>query len=193
MTVEVFKPVIFRGNKIDGYEISNRGRVKSLERKIEYWTTNQTGKRFKYTRFQKENVLKKRLDKGGYEVVVLSTKGKMITAKVHRLVAEAFLKNPYKFKTVNHKDENKINNNVENLEWCTVAYNNSYGSRAEKYKHIKVYDKEKLIYDFNSLRSASKFLGVDRKTILKFVNNSPQVFRAGGKNTQYKHLLFELC
>lgn len=193
MTVEVFKPVIFRGKKVDGYEISNKGRVKSLERKIEYWTTNQTGKPFKYVRHTKEIFLKSTHTRNGYEVVSLCIDCKVYYAKVHRLVGEAFIPNLNNYRNINHKDENKTNNCVSNLEWCTTEYNNRYGSRGEQYKSIKVYNGDELVYNFRSLREASRELGLDRKIIMKFVNNEPQVFRKGGKNTQYKHLIFKLC
>lgn len=48
---------------------------------------------------------------------------------VHRLVAEAFIPNPNNYPIVNHKDENPSNNDISNLEWCTVAYNNAYGTK----------------------------------------------------------------
>lgn len=65
----------------------------------------------------------------GYPVVNIQRQGKKTKAFVHRLVAEAFIPNPDGLPCINHKDENKANNNVGNLEWCTVAYNNAYGSR----------------------------------------------------------------
>lgn len=194
MTVEIFKPVVFRGKQIDGYEVSNLGRVKSIRRKIEYWTTNQTGKPFKYTRTEPEKILKARQDKRGYLYISLPVKRGIIkSAKVHRLVAEVFIPNPNKLPTINHKDEDKTNNRLENLEWCTTEYNNKYGSRGDKLKGIEVFKDGSLVYSFESLREASRELGLDRKTIMKFVNDEPQVFRKGGKNTQYKDFIFKLC
>jgi len=71
-------------------------------------------------------VLKPAMDKDGYEKVGFSKDGRMRQYFVHRLVALAFIENPHDYPSVNHKDENKQNNAVENLEWCTVAYNNGY-------------------------------------------------------------------
>ena len=52
--------------------------------------------------------------------------------QVHRLVAFAFLQNPNQYPQINHKDENKLNNKLENLEWCSVLYNNKYGTRLKR-------------------------------------------------------------
>lgn len=54
--------------------------------------------------------------------------GKAKKIKMHRLVAETFIPNPNNYPCVNHKDENKLNNCVDNLEWCTYSYNNSYNN-----------------------------------------------------------------
>jgi len=93
------------------YQISNYGRVKSIKRK-----------------YAGEKILKLQIDKNGYHRVSLKN-GKSYYLPVHRLVAQAFIPNPDNLPCVNHKDENKQNNCVDNLEWCTVAYNNTYGSR----------------------------------------------------------------
>lgn len=74
----------------------------------------------------------------GYAQVTLYKNGRSSRHKVHRLVAEAFIKNPMGFCFVNHKDENKQNNSVENLEWCTAKYNNDFGSRTKRSKETQI-------------------------------------------------------
>ena len=103
---------------IEGYEglyqVSNTGKVKSIK-------------------FGKERILKPCKDKSGYLCVNICNKGKNKTFRVHRLVAFAFVQNNSLFNTdVNHIDENKMNNNANNLEWVTKAYNNNYGTRIER-------------------------------------------------------------
>ena len=109
---------------IDGYvglyQISNKGRVKSLHR------LDRLG------RPVQEKILKHGYNKDGYWQVMLSKNGKYKTFRVHRLVDKAFISNPDNLPEVNHIDENKENNNVENLEWCTREYNNNYGNRNKK-------------------------------------------------------------
>lgn len=75
--------------------------------------------------------LKPRLDKGGYQLVNLHRNGVQNTYRIHRLVAQTFLENPENLPCINHKDENRINNRVENLEYCTIEYNNQYGSHSK--------------------------------------------------------------
>lgn len=106
---------------IEGYEglyqVSNLGRVKSLERYFE-----------NHSKLQKlEGKIKAiRIDTGGYYTTDLYCNNKQRTWKVHRLVAMAFIPNPEKKPTVNHKDGNKLNNNVDNLEWCTQHEQNEH-------------------------------------------------------------------
>ena len=68
----------------------------------------------------------------GYLVVDLKANGKRKHKKIHRLVAEAFIPNPDNLPEVNHKDENKYNNSVDNLEWCNSSYNKTYGTGRER-------------------------------------------------------------
>lgn len=98
------------------YQVSNLGNVKSL----------------RYNKSNRQVILKPKLTKTGYCRVGLHFRGVSKDFYIHRLVAEAFLPNPDNLPVVNHKDENKLNNNVENLEWCTYYYNNKYGTRVEK-------------------------------------------------------------
>lgn len=105
------------------YQVSNQGNVRSVDRIIK--DTNRT-------RLYKGKPLKQFLDHKGYKVVTLSKQGSLKVIKVHRLVAMAFIPNPESYPEINHKDENKINNSVENLEWCTTQYNTSYGTRAAR-------------------------------------------------------------
>ena len=67
-----------------------------------------------------------------YLYVNMSANGKYRSSSVHRLVAEAFIPNPERLPQVNHKDEDKFNNCVDNLEWCTASYNNSYGTKISR-------------------------------------------------------------
>lgn len=112
------------------YQISNLGRVRSLERTITY----SPSKAYPNGRNMvlKQRVLKPCTDKKGYEFVQLFINNKFRSKKVHRLVAEVFIPNPNNLPQVNHKDEVKNNNKVTNLEWCSAAYNVNYG--VGKYK-----------------------------------------------------------
>ena len=103
------------------YEVSNLGRVRSLDRF--------------YYRLHKGKVLSPTKDRYGYLTVTLNCNGKSKTIKIHRLVAQAFLPNPDNLPQVNHKDEDKTNNNVDNLEWCTAKYNVNFGTRQERYRN----------------------------------------------------------
>lgn len=73
------------------------------------------------------SLLKTRIDRYGYEIITLHVNGKALTRKVHRLVAIAFIQNDNLDLSVNHKDGNKLNNSVENLEWMSVGDNMRHG------------------------------------------------------------------
>lgn len=121
MKKEYWKPVV-------GYEglymVSNWGRARSFDQ----WVKGKNGS----IRFCKGRILKLSTNNQGYLLVTLYKNGKVKKFLVHRLVAEAFLPNPDNLPEVNHKDENKLNNVVSNLEWCNRTYNNNYGTRNEK-------------------------------------------------------------
>ena len=79
-----------------------------------------------------ECFLKPKCEKNGYLRVSLYTAGKFKKYFIHRLVAEAYIPNPENLPQVNHKDENKANNCLQNLEWCDQKYNHNYGTINER-------------------------------------------------------------
>ena len=112
------------------YEVSSYGRVRSLNRYVEYSNGRIC--------LHKGKVLSPAKNRYGYLVVVLSCNEKRKTITVHRLVAQAFIPNPDDLLEVNHKDEDKTNNNVTNLEWCTAKYNSNYGNRTKNIVNTRV-------------------------------------------------------
>lgn len=98
---------------------------------FEDYMVSSDGKVFSLKR-GKMKEMKPRLKKGGYLDVLLCSNGQYVHKYIHRLVARAFISNPDNKPQVNHKDEVKTNNCVDNLEWCTSEYNNNFGSRGER-------------------------------------------------------------
>ena len=82
--------------------------------------------------YKRKKFLKHRVNNYGYLYVNLSKNGKYKSYVIHRIVAEAYLPNPENLPEINHKDENKANNCLQNLEWCDASYNTNYGTRNEK-------------------------------------------------------------
>lgn len=98
---------LWKETEIKGYFISNKGRIKG-----------RTGK-----------ILKQQIGKTGYYIISIypnGRNGKCKCLKIHRLVAEAFIPNLNNYPIINHIDGNKLNNNVENLEWCSYSYNTKH-------------------------------------------------------------------
>ena len=102
------------------YQISNQGRVRSVDR-IDANGAKRNG-----------IILSQKVARSGYKTVSLYFNQRWHHPSVHRLVAEAFIPNPNNLPQVNHKDEDKTNNCVDNLEWCSAKYNTNYGLRNKK-------------------------------------------------------------
>ena len=113
--------------------------------------------------YKSNKFLKPGLTKDGYNRVILCKEGKRKTNYIHRLVAEAFIPNPDNLPQVNHKDENKQNNCVNNLEWCDAKYNINYGTRIERISK-PVYCIE-LDRTFKSQVEAARELGINQGNI----------------------------
>lgn len=116
------------------YQVSNLGRIKSLKR-------NTT----------KGRILKPLLQNNGYYSVTLCKKGIKKVKSIHRLVCLEFLNNDFNFPQVNHKDGNKLNNNINNLEWCSAKYNtiHSLKNNLRKVKHGKEHKLSKKINQYS--------------------------------------------
>lgn len=164
------------------YQVSNLGRVKSLDRIV--YQKNSFGNIQK--NIYKGKILSLFEDKDGYLRVNLKKDKKMKQYGVHVLVANTFL-NINKFKymeyedlskidinrlQINHKNENKKDNCIDNLEFCTVAYNTNYGSREQKIIQLDL--SGKIIKVWDSRKKASKELHISRNTINEILRGHRQ-------------------
>lgn len=148
------------------YQISTYGNVKSLK-------------------YGKERILKPAKTWDGYLQVDLYNQGNKKTHLIHRLVAMAFIENPQNLPQVNHKDEDKTNNRVSNLEFCTAAYNNNYGTHNQRMAESK--SKQVLCIEtgkiYHSAKEVQRELGFDNSNILKCINGKQKT--AYGYTWQY--------
>lgn len=137
------------------YQISNLGRVKSLGN----GNSNKS----------KLKIMKTTLNHKGYPMISLCKDGVSKKFSVHRLVAEAFIPNPDNLPQVNHIDEVKTNNRIDNLEWCTAEYNVKYGTRTAKTSKpiLQITLENKIINLWGSIRSVENILGFDNSNIQK--------------------------
>lgn len=149
------------------YEVSSLGNIRSVDR------VNSIGRQYKGRN------IKSRVDKAGYKDVMLSKDGTQKRFKVHRLVALAFIENPFNLSQVNHIDEVKDNNNVDNLEWCSDRYNKNHGTLPLKRKSngIKqgttiILTKSNNVKVYHSIKQAALCLNVPRSLIYYCLKNN---------------------
>lgn len=175
-TKEKYNPIIEKDSifkSIKGfenmYEISNYGIIKSVDRNIICKDGQIKPIKSRYIR---------PADNGhGYKFVYLWKNNKQHRYYVHRLVAETFLSNPDNLNEVNHIDNNKANNNVNNLEWCNRLYN-----ERQKFKHISGYpakpieqidaNTNEIIAEFESMNDCERKLHMNIATIHKYIKNN---------------------
>lgn len=163
------------------YLISNLGNVKSVER----FKRNNAG-----TQFVNERIRVLTPDKDGYLKVCLSKDGKHYVKSVHRLVAEAFIPNPDNLPVINHKNEDKQDNRVTNLEWCTVQYNTCYGNGIKKMaikqgRPVLQILNGRVIEEYYSTQEASRQTNIPQANIYKVCNCERK--RAGGYEWRFKN------
>lgn len=157
------------------YQVSNMGRIKSLERKNKYK--------------QNKEIIMKNLFDGNYIFIRLSKNSKKKNCLVHRLVAEAFLEKDYKKEYVNHKNGIKTDNRVENLEWVTASENVIHAiknklKRLPNKKIIQIDENNKIIKYWDSIKEASETLCINRSNIGACCRNERE--RAGTYKWKYQ-------
>lgn len=169
---EIWKPI----SGYEGlYEVSSYGRVRSVSRIVKCRGIGMRKLKGKMRPAQKRG--------NGYLFVSLCKNRKHKMHSIHRLVAEAFIPNPDNLPYVNHKDETKTNNNVDNLEWCTASYNATYGTsklrasdKRAKPVAIIMYGRE--IARFRCARDAEHLTGINHCNISQCANG--KIKTAGG-------------
>lgn len=141
------------------YQVSDTGLVRAISRTILF----ADGRKRNYP--ERIMPIKEWFENGkGYLMVKLTKHHKTIGFSLHRLVAEAFIPNPQNYPQVNHKDEDKSNNCVENLEWCDAKYNNRYSNSTR----IVQYDKNwELVKEWGCIVDASRALDIPAPDIIR--------------------------
>lgn len=164
MMKEIWKPI----PKFEGwYEVSNFGKIRSIDREVNYKTLGKS--------FRKGIALKPKISKGGYKEVVLVMNSKRHCYKVHRLVALAFIPNPFNLPCINHLNENKLDNKVSNLEWCNQQYNTLYSMPSLT---IGQYDLSgNLITTFSHYTDAGNSVGGNKYGVYKCCNNKLKTYK----------------
>lgn len=138
----------FQGN----YEVSTLGRIRTIPHEC----CDKLGRK----RWVAECIKATRLNPKGYKMINVRYNRKHYTFKVHRIVAQTFIPNPNNLPEVNHKDEDKQNNSVDNLEWCTHQYNSAYGTRGERVgAKLKIIQKGRKLSEETRKKIAEKALG----------------------------------
>lgn len=137
----------------DCYHVSSNGEV----------TNTRTGRVLKYD-----------LSSGGYRRVTLSQDGNLKRVFVHRLVAQHYIPNPYNYPHVNHKDGDRLNNEKDNLEWCTPSQNIQHGwdRDSERVPHNKKYSDSYIVQirsELGNTKEAARQLGIHTSTVQRAV------------------------
>ena len=178
------------------YQVSNLGNVRSLDRLV----ASKNGS----FASRKGQTLIQNKRRSGYLCVNLCTHGRSRVVETQRLVALAFIPNPEQLPCVNHVDEDKTNNAVTNLEWCTQAYNVKYGTRTLRARQSMINGKlskpvvqcdldGNVIAEFPSFAEVRRKLGFDPAKVNACALNRPHRKTAYGYRWHYKNCDSHLC
>ncbi len=160
--------------KYEHYQVSNLGNARS----VDHYCNSKGGS----VRFCKGKPLTKKYDKtSGYYRISVRGNGKQRWVLLHRLIAETLIPNPTNLPQVNHKDENKLNNTVDNLEWCSASYNVNYGNRNKK---CSEWQKQN-----NRVRKALLQYTLDGQ----FVAEYPSIAEASRQTGIFNHPIIRCC
>lgn len=164
------------------YQASNLGRIRSVDRYVKYKNTDGVALR-------KGKILSPKTSNKGYLETTLMKEGKNYYKRIHQLIASAFLPNPNNYPYINHINENKKDNRVENLEWCTPKYNTEayHESRIQVFQYTL---QGKLLKIWHSITKAAESIGLD-KTGIQHCCNGNKLKTYGGYIWSYKSLSFD--
>lgn len=166
------------------YQISNYGRVKRLSKQKRNYNINT--KNYDII-ILPDKIVTPQLNQYGYYRIGLTKNGKRKCYSVHRLVAQSFIPNPENKLQINHKDENKQNNCVDNLEWRTAKYNANYGTRNKRTgrKQMKLILCVETGVIYKSLSEAGKSTGLSIGNISSVCHHRKWFKTAGGYHWEY--------
>lgn len=173
------------------YQVSNLGRIKSLGR----YVNNNGG-----LEYREGKIMKSAKNNNDYLFIGLWKDGIRKNHTIHRLVAQAFIDNPNNFPEINHKDEDKTNNRVENLEWCNSKYNCNYGTHNERMvkshlKPILQFSKDgEFIRRWESGTQVKRELGFNQSNITKCLKGKKKTCGGyvWGYEKDYKRIQFKV-
>jgi hypothetical protein len=185
---EIWKDVVgYSGS----YMVSNFGRVKSLSRDVPF--INRWGQ--ECIRIICEKLLNQSTSHKGYARVHLHNAVKTKAFSVHRLVCIAFLANEYKYPSINHKDGNKLNNKIDNLEWCSHSQNQNHAvkmglnvaKKGFEDSQSKPVIREKTNQVFGSINLGVEYLGIPKTTLSRAAKSGKKISRGPFKGEIFKY------